>query len=296
MKILNSAFAEHLSLEATTVCRCWVMELKDGSRIGFTDHDCDLIVDGTTCEREAGVEASGVEEQLGLSVDSSEIAGALQSGRITEQDIRAGKYDNAKVTTYIVNWADPAQFALDRVMLVGEILQEDGVYRVELRGISSLLDQTKGRQFIRRCQAELGDGRCRFDLENSEFSSQGAVLDVLSPTVISVSGLQGFENGWFTFGSLHWQTGSNAGRKVEVSSHTRNTDTVTLGLWQPLLSCLEVGDQFGIVAGCNKQFETCKTKFSNAINFQGFPHMPGNDFALSHAGNSEKFDGGPIVP
>ena len=38
------------------------------------------------------------------------------------------------------------------------------------------------------------------------------------------------------------------------------------------------GDAFTITAGCDKQFATCQAKFANAVNFRGFPHMPGNDY------------------
>lgn len=42
---------------------------------------------------------------------------------------------------------------------------------------------------------------------------------------------------------------------------------------------------------CDKQFETCRDVFSNAINFRGFPHLPGPDFALSGPAKSGN-DGG----
>jgi len=45
-----------------------------------------------------------------------------------------------------------------------------------------------------------------------------------------------------------------------------------------------VGDTFKVVAGCDKLVKTCGDKFSNIINFQGFPHMPGRDKLIS--GNS----------
>ncbi|MEL6857552.1 MAG: DUF2163 domain-containing protein [Pseudomonadota bacterium] len=32
---------------------------------------------------------------------------------------------------------------------------------------------------------------------------------------------------------------------------------------------------------CDGRFETCRDVFNNVENFQGFPHMPGNDFVLS---------------
>ncbi|MCZ4297997.1 DUF2163 domain-containing protein [Henriciella marina] len=32
---------------------------------------------------------------------------------------------------------------------------------------------------------------------------------------------------------------------------------------------------------CDKRFETCRDVFSNAENYRGFPHLPGQDFVLS---------------
>ena len=43
---------------------------------------------------------------------------------------------------------------------------------------------------------------------------------------------------------------------------------------------IEVGDNFNITAGCDKQFSTCCNKFNNAINFRGEPHLPGTDILL----------------
>ncbi len=46
---------------------------------------------------------------------------------------------------------------------------------------------------------------------------------------------------------------------------------------------VEAGDTFLIRAGCDKQFSTCKAKFDNAVNYRGFPQIPGDDFVLSYA-------------
>ena len=32
---------------------------------------------------------------------------------------------------------------------------------------------------------------------------------------------------------------------------------------------------------CDQRFETCRNVFGNVENYQGFPHLPGNDFVLS---------------
>ncbi len=55
---------------------------------------------------------------------------------------------------------------------------------------------------------------------------------------------------------------------------------------------IAVGEQVSVVAGCDKQIETCRTKFSNALNFRGFPHMPGNDFVASIAAKSDPNNNG----
>jgi len=58
---------------------------------------------------------------------------------------------------------------------------------------------------------------------------------------------------------------------------------VTLALWQVPPQAMQPGDTFTLTAGCDKRFETCRAKFANALNFRGFPHMPGNDFVVGYA-------------
>jgi len=47
-------------------------------------------------------------------------------------------------------------------------------------------------------------------------------------------------------------------------------------------------------AGCDKRIETCTARFGNAINYRGFPHMPGNDFvtAVAQPGSTPRPGGG----
>jgi len=296
MKTLSQELRDHIQNEVTTLCRCWIIETVSGDQLGFTDHDQDLTVQGVLCERRAGAEASSIEERLGLNIDGGEIAGALQSALIEETDILAGKYDGGRITTYLVNWTQPDQFITDRVMLIGEIHQEDGEFRFEMRGVSSLLDQSSGRHFIKTCQADLGDSRCRVNLNSPVFSANGTVNAVNSEYFIDVNGLGNFETGWFSFGHLKWTAGANIGLGTEITSHTSMLDKTILGLWQPASHQMAVGDEFVITAGCDKQFSTCKSKFANQANFQGFPHMPGDNFALNTAGNSILFDGSPVIP
>jgi uncharacterized phage protein (TIGR02218 family) len=112
---------------------------------------------------------------------------------------------------------------------------------------------------------------------------------------IRVSGLEGFESGWFSHGIVTWTSGASAGRRERVSVHRNEAGGAVLDLWRDTAADVSVGDAFIVTAGCNKQFSTCKAKFSNSLNFRGFPHLPGNDAAYSYVVEGQLFDGGPLV-
>jgi len=296
VKKLSHDIREHLQGEVTTLCRCWIISRKDGSSIGFTDHDRDLEVEGIICERNAGAETSGVEERIGLNINSAEVSGALQSDYIKAEDIDAGLYDNASISVYVVNWQNADQYFLDHTYLVGSITREDNLYRMELRGLASKLDQTQGRHFVPRCQADLGDDRCKVSLNQNGFNEVGMISYVQSPLLIEVTGLNAYEANWFKGGRLIWQNEKNQGQSVQIAEHTKTNGAITLQLWETQSVSPKAGDTFRIEVGCDKEFATCKGKFSNVHNFRGFPHMPGNQVILGSVASADNFDGGPLVP
>jgi uncharacterized phage protein (TIGR02218 family) len=290
------ALKEHLSGAVTTVCNCWRLTRRDGTVSGFTDHDRPLSVDGTLFEPETGFSASEARDTLGLATDTVDIEGALSSARIADEDIAAGFYDGAKVETLLVNWSEPSQFALLRTATIGKIVRSDGRFVAELESLMQSLDQPSGRYFRRTCDAELGDRRCGFGLSRPGFGGTGAIVSRQAPGVFRVSGLDGFQAGWFSHGVLTWQSGPNAGRAVRIDEHQKNGAETLLSLWMEGGAEPQTGDQFSLVAGCDKRFETCKAKFDNVLNFRGFPHLPGNDAGYAYVSEGGEFDGGPLVP
>ncbi len=163
----------------------------------------------------------------------------------------------------------------------------DNSFRAELRGLAARLDQPTGRVYGRRCDARLGDGRCGVSL--AAFKAMGEIVaaDTLQA---SVSGISGFASGWFAFGVLTFTSGTLAGRAVDIGGHQAG-DPARLSFWLPLPESAMPGDTFEIVAGCDKAFSTCRAKFGNALNFQGFPHMPGSDFAYSYVSGATHMTG-----
>ena len=69
---------------------------------------------------------------------------------------------------------------------------------------------------------------------------------------------------------------------MEVKSHGKSDSAVTFTLWQTMGQPITAGDTFSVTAGCDKRFATCNSRFDNAANFRGFPHIPGNDFIISY--------------
>jgi uncharacterized phage protein (TIGR02218 family) len=290
------AFAAHLAGEATTICQCWKLTRKDGTVAGFTDHDSPLTVDGVACEPNSGFTASEARSSLGLAADTVDVEGALSSANLAEGDIEAGLFDGAIVETYLVNWAETDQFARIRKAAVGKIRRSDGRFSAELESMAQSLDRPNGRIVRRVCDAELGDARCRFDLDRTGFTASGAVSSVETADTIIVTGLTGYAAGWFGNGLLTWTSGAAVGRKARIIDHIVRSGEIAFVLWSEQIADPEPGDAFTVVAGCDKRFRTCKEKFVNQLNFRGFPHLPGNDAAYGYATDGGNFDGGPLVP
>jgi uncharacterized phage protein (TIGR02218 family) len=291
MKNLSPALQAHLDEGTTTLAWVWRITRADGVVFGFTDHDRALQFDGTAFEPESGLTASEVRAGSDLSVDAQDAQGVLSSDRITETDILDGRWDNAEVEVWRVNWADTAQRVLLRRGAIGQIRRGRLAFVAEMRSQAHVLGQTVGRLFQATCDVELGDTRCRVNLDASTFKGTGAVIDLLRDRAFTASGLGSFAAGWFGFGTVTWTSGVNAGRQAEVLSHDLVGGIAILTLLEAPVRAIAENDAFIIRAGCDKRLATCSAKFSNVANFRGFPHIPGQDAVLRYATRDGGHDG-----
>lgn len=291
MKNLSPALQSHLDDGTTTLSWCWRISRSDGMALGFTDHDRTLSFDGTGFEPESGFAASEIRAGSDLAVDAQDATGVLTSDRITETDILDGRWDNAAVELWRVNWADTSQRVLLRRGAVGQIRRGRMAFVAEVRSLAHVLGQTVGRTFQARCDARLGDARCRIDLENAIYKGTGVVTDLLRDRAFMASALAGFDAGWFTSGTLTWTSGANAGRVTEVLSHGLTDAIATLTLLEAPVRAIAEGDGFIARAGCDKRIATCSAKFANTANFRGFPNIPGQDAVLRYASQDGGHEG-----
>jgi len=292
MKSFSPALAAHLASRVTTLCTCWRIKRADNIVLGFTDHDRTITFGGVDHEPDSGLDGSAAVSHAGLQVGGLDIKGAFTSDRIAEPDLEAGLYDDARVEAWLVNWTTPTERHLMRVGSIGEVRRAGKEFIAEVRSLSHALDQERGRIFRATCDADLGDGRCTVNLASSDWTANAIVsaTDGSARISASVPGLR--PTGFFDQGALTFANGANNGRTTEVLRHLRNSDGDHIELWQPMAKPIEAGDAFTITAGCDKRFSTCRDRFDNIANFRGFPHMPGNDFALSYPTPGDGNDGG----
>lgn len=295
MRALDAGFAAHIAQGETTLCHCWKIIRGDGVVLGFTDHDRTLSFGGTEFVPAHGLDGGEVPAKLGAQVETSEVLGVLHAETITDEDILLGRYDGAVVETWRVNWSDVAQRLLLRSDAIGEIVREDGVFRAELRSAQQGLNATHGRIYQGLCDASLGDARCKVGLSDPAFRGFATVTAIDDPFRLVVAGLGGFAAEWFAFGSALWTDGQRVGLQDGVMTHSRVGSADVLGFSARVGDWVVPGDTLTVTAGCDRRFATCKAKFANAVNFRGFPHIPGSDYVLRHPRNGDAMDGRAVV-
>jgi uncharacterized phage protein (TIGR02218 family) len=107
-----------------------------------------------------------------------------------------------------------------------------------------------------------------------------------------VSGLAGFADDWFTKGQLLFQSVANLGRRLDIKRHRSFAASARIDFWQAPKYPIAPGEVIKLTPGCDKQLLTCRDKFANTMNFRGFPNMPGNDFIVAVAAQSDPNNNG----
>lgn len=82
---------------------------------------------------------------------------------------------------------------------------------------------------------------------------------------------------WFKRGRLDNLSGDGAGLWGTIKDDRFIGKDRVVELWEPMRGILEAGTVVRLTAGCDKRFVTCSAKFSNIVNYQGFPDRPGED-------------------
>lgn len=247
--------------------------------LGFTDHDVDITFGGVTYAAAIGYVSSGHVMSASAAVDNAEVLTVLDAAGISEELVRAGVFDWSELRQYVVDWSAPetTNYLLRRGNL-GETTLADGQAQVEFRGMTQKLDQQMIELFSRTCRVHrLGDERCKVDV--GPFTVTGTVTSAEDDRLSFTDSSRSESEGYFANGELLWLTGQNA----SVDNNVVDNQFVTGGSEQSIILReaapypIQTGDEYQLVAGCDRRFSTCQSKFSNRSNFRGEPHIIGID-------------------
>jgi uncharacterized phage protein (TIGR02218 family) len=157
---------------------------------------------------------------------------------------------------------------------IGSVSIDGDSFSAELRGAAAALDAPVCPATSAECRAEFGDKQCRVDL-----AARTTVAHVVSSSGGSLT-LDVAVDDRFVLGRLRYLSGGNCGLATVVLSANGNTVEVR----DLPRATVESGCRIEIREGCDKRFATCVTRFANAENFRGEPHLPGNDLLTRYPG------------
>ncbi len=284
----------HLAGGYSHVCQCWAITRADGITLGFTDHDQPLAFDGIRFAADSGMNAKALASTSGMSVNNTEAVGILTADSITEADIAAGRYDAAAVTVWLVQWDDVSARQIRFRGSIGEIRRAGGAFQADLRGLTDALNQPQGRSYLRTCSAVLGDATCKVSLDNPLYVAQATIdRNTDGQSFDLVTGA--YNDRWFEGGILEVATGLAKGLTAAIKHDQVMGSRRNVLLWQAIPLALAQGDTLRLIAGCDKRAETCREKFNNLLNFQGFPHIPGDDWLMSVPRSDKDNTGGSLL-
>ncbi|RED16037.1 DUF2163 domain-containing protein [Parasphingopyxis lamellibrachiae] len=272
--------AAFLDAPITTIAFCWRLARRDGVALGFTTHDRDLVIGGLTYQATPGMLPSAVRLGDGLDASSMDVSGALTSDAITERDLLAGRWDGAAVSLFTVDWEAPdgETVPLARGELGAVSIEGDG-FTAELKGPAAVFERPVSELTSPECRAQFGDTRCRVDLApHIRITLITARVDEVTVDVASAAATPNA----YGYGRLRWMSGDNSGLTSAILRSAGNR--LTLRETPPF--AIVPGAMVEITAGCDRIFATCRDRFSNAGNFRGEPHLPGNDLLTRYPGAS----------
>lgn len=162
MREIPEELVARIESGAATLCHVWILTRADGERIGFTDHDRDLMVDGADCRATDGWSAGARDTTVGTAGGMA-VGGVLDDDRLSERDILAGLWDQAACACWRVDWRRPDLKVRLWSGRLSKIKREGEAFVADLEGPMAALERVVGRTYGRGCDAVLGDARCRVD-------------------------------------------------------------------------------------------------------------------------------------
>lgn len=282
---LTPAFAAHLKRRSQQRCMMLRLTLRDGTLLGFTDHDQILSFDlgdgaGSLDYRpDQGMAISNIQTGIGLDAGNFEVTFpiALAPRPITREAVDGGRFRRCEARLFEVIWSNLAAGARP-IMLgnSGEWRREGDKAIAEIRDERDRLNQTVGEQVQNQCSADYADQVECFATPIETVGTVTAATSALSMTVSYPDGP--FADGFFDKGTVAGLTGGNALLSAPIWHWNDHGDgTADIELFMPLVEIPAVGDTLTVRDGCDRTARGSNGCMAHGqiLNFRGFPDVPG---------------------
>lgn len=286
MRTAPPSIATMLGTTQLTLTRCAKIVLRDGTEMGFCDHDKDLVIPvendqygPLTYEAGHGIIVGDTDLQIGLEADNTEASFPI-ADVITRPNILSRRFHMAKVYTFDADWTQAVPLPLK--IMAGHVAMarpERNVAVFEIRSQADFWNTVIGRLASPRCSADFGDEQCGATPINYACT----VTDAISNMRFKVDLADVLPEDYFRFGEVEFLDGELGGTwPYEIVAY--NASTKEVEVLSPMPGFPAVGDQLFLRNGCSKLkfFEddltipTCATH-QNQRRFRGLDQLPGSD-------------------
>ncbi len=230
----------------------------------------------TTNLPNVGIQRGNIKSVVGVEVDTLQVSlltdtGVTLNGQLLSQAALQGLFDGARLVltrSFSKDWQSASCGSLTLFNgRVAQITVSGSEIAMTINSDLEILNTQMPRNvYMASCRHTLFDGGCT--LNASSFTSSGNTAAGSTTTQISSNLTQ--PDGYFALGIMMWTSGANNQIARSIKSYVAGNLTVI----QPLPLAPSPGDTFTVSAGCDKQQSTCSSKFSNVLNFGGFPYIP----------------------
>lgn len=274
-----------LQSKAHRFASLWAITRKDATVQRYTSHSQALTFEGNSYAPMSISEHSARRAEQGIKERNLDFVGYLSTNDIESADLKAGQYNGAEVTEYLVDWKYPWQGSfLTNTYFITEITWTGEQWEAQLDGLTTKLRQAKGIVVSRRCRFVLGDSNCGVTVATHTVTGTVTAVDTQRKQI--QSDLTSQADGYFNDGLITWTSGDNNGEVVEVATFVQTNGVIVFAL--PLEYDVAVSDTFDIYPGCGKITDHCKGTSgtagkpwaTNIENFGGFPTVPGTTKTL----------------
>lgn len=271
MKNISENLKRALEDDTINIVKCFKFTLLNGTLLGLTEYSKDIKIDGLKYASCCGLNNLNSSSFSDITCSNSKIVASLDNIDLEDNFLSTYDFSDASIEIFIVdhNHLEYGKLNITSGFIDSMEIVDDRVF-FSIKGVLSLLEKSIGETYSPLCRANFCDRKCSLNLSNYTFN--GSITTVISYDIFytNSSEIKKKEKNYFKYGYLTFNNGKNSGKSIEI----KQSDNGNITLNSSLRELITVGDNFTIICGCDRKFETCCSKFNNALNFRGEPDLP----------------------